>query len=149
MKHAPDDFTIFFFLIFFFLFAQVVGDVDTSLPMLCDELGIRLTKEESRLNVRPLLRLVFQRFLGDFTGFTEMVAQHIPSPLDNAATKVQHIYGGNPDTKRAQDMINCDADDGHLMIHSTKQYPNEEATSFHVRVLATYVSRFFLVRFFF
>ena len=61
--------------------------------MLCDELGIRLTKEESRLNVRPLLRLVFQRFLGDFTGFTDMVAQHIPSPLDNAATKVQHIYG--------------------------------------------------------
>jgi len=114
------------------VFAQVVGDVDTSLPMLCDELGIRLTKEESRLNVRPLLRLVFQRFLGDFTGFTEMVAQHIPSPLDNAATKVQHIYGGNPDTKRAMDMINCDADDGHLMIHSTKQYPNEEATSFHV-----------------
>merc|ERR1711971_60404 len=114
------------------VFAQVVGDVDTSLPMLCDELGIRLTKEESRLNVRPLLRLVFQRFLGDFTGFTDMVAQHIPSPLDNAATKVQHIYGGNPDTKRAMDMINCDADDGHLMIHSTKQYPNEEATSFHV-----------------
>ena len=71
----------------------MVGDVDTSLPMLCDELGIRLTKEESRLNVRPLLRLVFQRFLGDFTGFTDMVAQHIPSPLDNAATKVQHIYG--------------------------------------------------------
>ena len=32
---------------FFFKFAQVVGDVDTSLPMLCDELGIRLTKEES------------------------------------------------------------------------------------------------------
>ena len=77
----------------FFKFFQGVGDVDTSLPMLCDELGIRLTKEESRLNVRPLLRLVFQRFLGDFTGFTDMVAQHIPSPLDNAATKVQHIYG--------------------------------------------------------
>ena len=42
------------------------------------------------------------------------------------------MKGGNPDTKRAMDMINCDADDGHLMIHSTKQYPNEEATSFHV-----------------
>ena len=42
------------------------------------------------------------------------------------------MIGGNPDTKRAMDMINCDADDGHLMIHSTKQYPNEEATSFHV-----------------
>jgi len=114
------------------VFAQVVGDVDNSLPMLCDELGIRLTKEESKMNVRPLLRLVFSRFLGDFTGFTDMMAQHIPSPLDNAATKVQHIYSGNPDTQRATDMINCDADNGHLMIHSTKQYPTEDATSFHV-----------------
>ena len=33
------------------------------------------------MNVRPLLRLVFQRFLGDFNGFTDMVAQHIPSPI--------------------------------------------------------------------
>ena len=48
------------------------------------------------MNVRPLLRLVFQRFLGDFNGFTDMVAQHIPSPigknyttnlLDNALSK--------------------------------------------------------------
>ena len=63
------------------IFAQIVGDVDISLPMLCDELGIRLTKEESKMNVRPLLRLVFQRFLGDFNGFTDMVAQHVPSPI--------------------------------------------------------------------
>ena len=48
------------------------------------------------------------------------------------------MKGGNPDTKRAMDMINCDADDGHLMIHSTKQYPNEEATSFHVSSKVSY-----------
>ena len=36
---ASDDFTIFLFY-FFFKFAQVVGVVDISLPMLCDELGI-------------------------------------------------------------------------------------------------------------
>lgn len=83
------------------IFAQIVGDVDISLPMLCDELGIRLSKEESKMNVRPLLRLVFQRFLGDFSGFTDMIATHIPSPLDNARNKVQHIYSGSMDTQRA------------------------------------------------
>lgn len=114
------------------VFAQIVGDVDISLPMLCDELGIRLSKEEAKMNVRPLLRLVFQRFLGDFSGFMDMVAQHVPSPLDNARNKVQHIYSGSLDTQRAVDMINCDSEDGHLMIHSTKQYPTEDATSFHV-----------------
>lgn len=40
------------------ILAQVVGDVDTSLPRTLDELGIHLTKEELKLNIRPLLRLV-------------------------------------------------------------------------------------------
>ena len=70
------------------IFAQIVGDVDTSLPMLCEELGIRLTKEESRMNIRPLTKLICSRFFGDFTGFVDMCAKHIPSPVDNAKTKV-------------------------------------------------------------
>lgn len=46
----------------------MVGDVDTSLPRVLDELGIHLTKEELKLNIRPLLRLVCNRFFGEFTG---------------------------------------------------------------------------------
>jgi hypothetical protein len=33
-----------------------------------DELGIHLVKEELKLNIRPLLRLVCKRFFGEFTG---------------------------------------------------------------------------------
>lgn len=46
----------------------MVGDVDTSLPRTLDELGIHLTKEELKLNIRPLLRLVCKKFFGEFTG---------------------------------------------------------------------------------
>jgi U5 small nuclear ribonucleoprotein component len=42
-----------------------------------------------KMNVRPLLRLVCQRFLGDFNGFVDMLAEHIPSPVDNAKNKVK------------------------------------------------------------
>ena len=48
------------------------------------ELGVRLTKEETRMNIRPLLRLICSRFLGNFTGFTDMCVEHVPSPLANA-----------------------------------------------------------------
>eukprot|EP00095_Tigriopus_kingsejongensis_P010253 maker-scaffold178_size283195-snap-gene-0.10 protein:Tk10253 transcript:maker-scaffold178_size283195-snap-gene-0.10-mRNA-1 annotation:"116 kda u5 small nuclear ribonucleoprotein component" len=113
------------------IFAQVVGDVDTCLPSLCEELGIRLTKEESKMNIRPLLKLICTRFFGDFNGFVEMLAHHVPSPAENAKNKVQHIYTGNLDTVRAEDMINCDQD-GRLMVHTTKQYPNDDLTCFHV-----------------
>lgn len=51
------------------IFAQVVGDVDGTLPDVLQELGIKLTKEESKLNIRPLLRLICSRFFGDFRYF--------------------------------------------------------------------------------
>ncbi|XP_067003308.1 116 kDa U5 small nuclear ribonucleoprotein component [Anabrus simplex] len=113
------------------IFAQVVGDVDTTLPAVLDELGIRLSKEEMKINIRPLLRLICGKFLGDFSGFVDMCVQHIPSPADNAHNKVKHIYTGPLNTDLTEDMCNCDPD-GHLMVHSTKMYPTEDCTFFLV-----------------
>lgn len=113
------------------IFAQVVGDVDECLPRLCDELGISLTKEERKLNIRPLLRLVCNRFFGDFTGFVDMCVNFIKSPVDNAQTKIEHIYTGASDSDLVDHMCQCDPD-GPLMIHTTKLYPTQDATSFHV-----------------
>ncbi|BFY97191.1 hypothetical protein BsWGS_00231 [Bradybaena similaris] len=113
------------------IFSQIVGDVDESLPRVCDELGIHLSKEEQKLNIRPLLRLVCRRFFGEFTGFVDMCVDHIPSPVDNAKKKVEHIYTGPLDSDLAEEMVLCEAE-GPLMIHTTKLYPNEDGTSFHV-----------------
>ncbi|CAM1330636.1 EFTUD2 (predicted) [Pycnogonum litorale] len=113
------------------LFAQVVGDIDSSLNRISDELGIKLTKEESKMNIRPLLKLVCSRFFGDFNGFVDMCVQHIRSPLDNAQNKIQVMYTGPEDSELAQAMTECDMD-GPLMIHTTKQYSTHDATNFHV-----------------
>ncbi|TRY62642.1 hypothetical protein TCAL_11965 [Tigriopus californicus] len=83
------------------------------------------------MNIRPLLKLICSRFFGDFNGFVEMLAQHIPSPVANAKNKVENMYTGTTDTVRGEDMMNCDQD-GRLMVHTTKQYPNEDLTCFHV-----------------
>lgn len=113
------------------IFAQVVGDVDECLPRVCDELGISLTKEERKLNIRPLLRLVWRRFFGDFTGFVDMIVEHVKSPIANAQTKIEHMYTGPSDSDLAELMAQCDPE-GPLMIHTTKLYPTQDATSFHV-----------------
>jgi 116 kDa U5 small nuclear ribonucleoprotein component len=128
------------------------------------ELGIKLTKSELKLNIRPLLRLVCARFFGEFCGFTDMLAEHIPSPVSNARNKIEHIYTGsleiddddeddeenedsdddNNDKKKDRDhnnfitsMLTCDPD-GPLVIHTTKNYSTSDATTFHVygRVLS-------------
>lgn len=75
-----------------------------------DELGIRLTSEEMKMNIRPLLRLVCTRFLKDMSGLVDMCVEHIPSPQAHAETKVQHIYTGPMNSDLAQDMIQCNPD---------------------------------------
>ncbi|XP_077977947.1 116 kDa U5 small nuclear ribonucleoprotein component-like [Glandiceps talaboti] len=112
------------------LFAQVVGDVDSTLPGVMDELGIKLTKEELKMNIRPLLRLVCKKFFGDFTGFVDMCVQHVKSPVQYAKTKIEHLYTGPLDTDLADTMVDCDQE-GPLMVHITKMYSTEDGVSFH------------------
>ncbi|XP_055679618.1 116 kDa U5 small nuclear ribonucleoprotein component [Lutzomyia longipalpis] len=119
------------------LFAQVVGDVDTTLVDTLTELNIKLTKEESKSNIRPLLRLIMNRFCGDFCGFVDMCVEHIKSPLDNSKNKVDHIYTGPKDGPLYEDMLKCNQN-GALMVHSSKMYPTEDCTFF--QVLARVVS---------
>ncbi|KAG6459710.1 hypothetical protein O3G_MSEX011557 [Manduca sexta] len=112
------------------IFAQVVGDVDDTLPAVLSELGIKLTKQEAKLNVRPLLRLVCSRFFGDFSGFVEMLVRHVPSPLDGSGRKVAHCYRGASGPVR-DDMLACDQS-GRLVAHTTKMYPTDDCTFFLV-----------------
>ncbi|KAI0238430.1 hypothetical protein LSAT2_010853 [Lamellibrachia satsuma] len=108
----------------------IVGDVDEYLPLIYAELGVHLMKGDRHLNMRPLLRLICQRFFGEFAGFTTMCVQ-LKSPLANARNKVDHDYTGPVDTELAEAIFECDPE-GPLMVHTTKLYPIEDVTNFHV-----------------
>lgn len=113
------------------LFAQIVGDVDSTLPAILNELCIRVSKQEMKMNIRPLLRLICGRFLNDFSGLVEMCVNHIPSPVDNARTKVESIYTGPLNSNIVRNMFACDPN-GRLMVHSSKMYPTDDCTFFQV-----------------
>ena len=42
--------------------------MDSTLSKVLDELGIHLTKKEQAMNIRPLMKTIFKRFFGSFTG---------------------------------------------------------------------------------
>ncbi|ALC47638.1 CG4849 [Drosophila busckii] len=119
------------------LIAQVVGDVDTTLSDTLAELSVRVSKDEMKSNIRPLLRTVCSRFMGDCSGFVDMCVEHIMSPQANAKRKVDHIYTGPKEGDIYRDMISCNQY-GTLMVHSAKMYPNDDCTFF--QVLARVVS---------
>ncbi|GAV09108.1 hypothetical protein RvY_18704-2 [Ramazzottius varieornatus] len=113
------------------IMSQVVGDVDVALDGLMDHLNISMTKEEQKENIRPLLRNVFQKFTGEFTGLVDMIVKHISSPLDHARMKIEQIYSGPMNSPQVKAMVECDAN-GPLMIHTVKNYSTQDATSFHI-----------------
>lgn len=90
-----------------------------------------MTKEEMKCNIRPLMRLIGNRFLGDVSGFVQMCVEHIQSPLDNARNKVDHVYTGPKYGSTYDSMVNCDQN-GALMVHSSKMYPTDDCTFFQV-----------------
>ncbi|KAB7495937.1 U5 small nuclear ribonucleoprotein component [Armadillidium nasatum] len=119
------------------IFAHIVGDVDKSLNPLMEELGVHMSKEEQKMNIKPLIKLFMSKFMGTFEAFIDMCVSHIPSPEANARLKIESTYTGPLDADIVEQMMTCDPD-GPLVVHTTKQYPNEDATAFHVfgRVLS-------------
>uniref|UniRef100_A0A1A9ZYS1 Uncharacterized protein n=1 Tax=Glossina pallidipes TaxID=7398 RepID=A0A1A9ZYS1_GLOPL len=47
-----------------------------------------------KFNIRPLLRSVCNRFVGDFSGFVNMCVEYIRSSMDNAKYEVNHVHTG-------------------------------------------------------
>ncbi|KAI2809549.1 U5 small nuclear ribonucleoprotein component [Blomia tropicalis] len=113
------------------LFAQVVGDADDSLENVLDELGIRVTKKELKMNIRYLLKLVCSRFLGDFNCLIDMCVEIIPSPVMNFKKKVEYIWKGPSDSNLGKSMIECNPE-GPLVVHTTKLYSSQDGTTFNV-----------------
>lgn len=44
-----------------------------------------------------------------FSAFVDLVVKNFKSPIENAKTKVEHIWLGPADSKLASEMAKCDA----------------------------------------
>lgn len=76
------------------LYSQVLGEDTETLKETLGGLGIVLKNSAYKMDVRPLLRLVLNQFFGSATGFVDMLADHVPSPVQGAKNKVR--FFGSP-----------------------------------------------------
>lgn len=112
------------------LYAHVVGEDEKSLKATLKTLGIYLKAAAFKLDIKPLLKLVLNEFFGKAVGLVDMITEHLPSPLANAARKIEHIYTGPMSDEAATAMKNVDPD-GPLRIYVTKLYNTDDATDFN------------------
>ncbi|KAL1919373.1 uncharacterized protein VTP21DRAFT_2066 [Calcarisporiella thermophila] len=124
------------------IYSQVLGENEADLKQTLATLGITLKPSYYSLDVKPLLKLVLDQFFGRPSGFTDMIVEHVPSPIENAVNKIEHTYTGPMDTALASSMRECDPE-GPLVIHITKLYNKNDASGFDAfgRILSGTVHR--------
>ncbi|KAJ3569331.1 hypothetical protein NP233_g5114 [Leucocoprinus birnbaumii] len=111
------------------IYSHVLSEETEELKDTLATLGITLKPVVYKMDVRPLLKVVLDQFFGPSTGLVDVIAEHIPSPVENAANKVESIYTGPQTSELAISMKSCDPE-GPVMVHVTKLYHTTDAQSF-------------------
>ncbi|KAF7783990.1 hypothetical protein Agabi119p4_155 [Agaricus bisporus var. burnettii] len=111
------------------IYSNVLSEDTDALRETLASLGITLKPVIYKMDVRPLLKVVLDQFFGSSTGLVDVIVEHIPSPVENAANKVEGIYTGPQTSELAVSMKSCDPE-GPVMVHITKLYHTTDAQSF-------------------
>lgn len=126
---SPRTFVHFVLEPIYKLYSAVVTQEPEELTRTLKEVGVRLSKTEMHLDVRPLLKLVFAQFLGVSTGFVDMCVEHVPSPREGTAAKIDNFYTGNLRSDTAESMRRCDPA-GPLFVNVVKLFSSSDASKF-------------------
>ncbi|KAL4252518.1 Tr-type G domain-containing protein [Abortiporus biennis] len=111
------------------LYSQVLSEETESLKETLSSLGIRLKPVMYKMDVRPLLKAVLDQFFGPSVGLVDMIVEHIPSPLEGAATKIERTYTGPMSSELVRHMKACDPE-APVMVQISKLYHTTDAQSF-------------------
>ncbi|CAG7854174.1 116 kDa U5 small nuclear ribonucleoprotein component AltName: Full=Elongation factor Tu GTP-binding domain protein 2; AltName: Full=U5 snRNP-specific protein, 116 kDa; Short=U5-116 kDa [Serendipita indica DSM 11827] len=126
---APRTFIQFVLEPLYKLYAAVLSKDTESLKVILDKLSIKLKPVMFKMDVRPLLKAVLDQFFGRSTGFIDMIVEHIPSPLEATAQKVERTYTGPMSSDLAHALKKCDPN-GPTVVHISKLYNSTDAQSF-------------------
>lgn len=111
-------------------FRLAIEDPGNQFLEVAEKYKIKLNKKQKALNVRPLLRLACSQLFGTFESFVDMVAEFVPTPKYSAATKFYRIWTGPTNCDLTRAISECDPK-GPLIVHVTKQYSSQDASSFN------------------
>lgn len=120
------------------IYSQVIGEEMETLKETLSELGIYLKPSILSMDVKPLIRIICESFFGDVSGLVDMLVHSLPSPVDNADMKTEHIYTGElGESPYSLGMKACDST-APLMIQIVKLYNSTDMGSFEAfgRVLS-------------
>jgi 116 kDa U5 small nuclear ribonucleoprotein component len=112
------------------LYSHTISESPEDLKDTLATLGIFLKPSQYKTDAKVLLKLVCERFFGPANGFTDMIVEHIPSPVEAAEKKIQRYYTGPLDSKVARSMAGCNQE-GPLVVQISKLFNTSDASGFY------------------
>eukprot|EP01132_Coremiostelium_polycephalum_P006280 gene6280-7825_t len=110
------------------IMSAIIGEDMSTVEKTLADVGVFLSKDVLQMDTRPLLRIALSSFFGQATGFVDMLVT-MPSPIENAKPKVEHIYTGPLNGAYGGALSECDPD-GPLMVHITKLLSKPDGSGF-------------------
>jgi len=94
-------------------------------------LNIRVSADEKeKLQGKDLLKVVMQRWLPASRSLLEMIATHLPSPVQAQKYRVELLYRGPMDDETANAIRNCDPN-GPFVMYISKLIPTKDNSRFY------------------
>jgi len=101
------------------------------LDRLIGKLKIRVSSEEKeKFSGKDLLKIVMQRWLPASQSLLEMMATHLPSPIEAQKYRVELLYRGPMDDDTASAIRNCDPN-GPFVMYIAKLIPTKDGSRFY------------------
>lgn len=98
------------------------GNNTEELKSLAKKLDINLTVEELELTGKDLMVATMKKWLPAGDSMFEMIALHLPSPVEAQKYRMEILYEGPMDDEAAVGIKNCD-ETGPLMMYVSKMIP--------------------------
>lgn len=124
------------------ILGYTVSEEKEELMKFLAKLGVSLTNAEYKLDPKPLLKLVANRFFGHVSSLVDVLVQKVDDAKTGSKIKIEQGYTGDKNTESFNKIIECDAN-GPLLIHVAKLYHKYDYNTFDVlgRVLSGTVKK--------
>jgi U5 small nuclear ribonucleoprotein component len=124
------------------LYTQVLSGSSETLKETLADLRISLRPSVYKMDVRPLLKVVLEAFFGPAVGLVDMITTFLPTPIENARSKIEGSFTGPLDTDLAKSLLACDPN-GRTVVQVTKLFHTSDAQEFRAfgRVMSGTVQR--------
>ena len=96
---------------------------------MCAGLGIVLKEKEKELEMKALLKRVFQIWINAADALLEMIVLRLPSPIEAQKYRASYLYEGPVDDECGTAIRNCDQE-GPLMLFVSKMIPTNDKGRF-------------------